>query len=69
MELPEYVWQDIESTLRGSAYYDSTNERANWRNRFLRALEIVDMERACQVRESMLPSRANSKGVPDADKA
>lgn len=67
LDLPEYVWQDIESTLRGSAYYDSTNERANWRNKFQQALEIVDMELACQRRESMLPSRP--KETPNANKA
>jgi hypothetical protein len=53
MEIPEFVWSDIERELNFSP--DSTVERGRFRERMDRIIELVDMERARQVRQSMRP--------------
>ena len=61
IELPEFVWSDIERVLEegfGYKYGELLHEiRARRRRAIDRAIEIVDLERARQVRESMLPYR------------
>lgn len=71
IELPEFVWSDIERTLEEGFDFKlgelSVVGRERRRMAIDRAIEIVDLERARQVRESMLPSRP--KETPNANKA
>jgi hypothetical protein len=51
IELRECVWQDIEDILE--VKHIDTNARGVYRAKLDRVIEMVDMERARQVRQSM----------------
>ena len=69
IELPEYVWQDITDEIGDNVVPHFVDYPTAWsRNRFRcaidRIVEIVDMERARQIRRTMQPSP--DKEAPNA---
>jgi hypothetical protein len=50
IDLPDYVWEDIERELL-EGHWDNAIQRAAFRESIDRVIELVDMERARQLRK------------------
>jgi hypothetical protein len=67
LDLPEFVWSDIESIVRHSlvavTLRRTSENMAAMREGIDQIVELVDLERARQVRRSMLPSASEGREI------